>query len=182
MLHTLSLRRHEAVGLGLDDEGVNNWWLTILNDLFPHSPPDARRMWELFKRNYFDSLFPDSLPILETLKRRGVPLGVVSNYGTHLLDLLPKLNIFDYFNFIIVSAIVGVAKPHPRIFEIAIEEAGVPPHQILYVGDNPVDDVQGANQVGIDAVLINRPGREPNTAPRIIGSLLELERIVFPDG
>jgi HAD superfamily hydrolase (TIGR01549 family) len=182
MLHTLSLRRHEAVGLGLDDEGVNNWWLTILNDLFPHSPPDARRMWELFKRNYFDSLFPDSLPILETLKRRGVPLGVVSNYGTHLLDLLPKLNIFDYFNFIIVSAIVGVAKPHPRIFEIAIEEAGVPPHQILYVGDNPVDDVQGANQVGIDAVLINRPGHEPNTAPRIIGSLLELERIVFPDG
>ncbi|MCL4300587.1 MAG: HAD-IA family hydrolase [Anaerolineae bacterium] len=181
MLHTLSLRRHEAVGLGLDDTSVNNWWLTIFNDLFPHSPQVARRMWELFKRNYFDSLFPDSLPILETLKRRDVPLGVVSNYGTHLLDLLPKLNIFDYFDFIIVSAIVGVTKPRPRIFEMAIEEAGVPPSQILYVGDNPVDDVEGANRVGIDAVLINRPGREPNTAARMIESLLEVERIVFPD-
>jgi FMN phosphatase YigB (HAD superfamily) len=95
--------------------------------------------------------------------------------------LLPKLNIFDYFNFIIVSAIVGVTKPHPRIFEMAIEEAGVPPSQILYVGDNPVDDVEGANRVGIDAVLINRPGREPNATPRMIESLLEIERIVFPD-
>jgi HAD superfamily hydrolase (TIGR01549 family) len=182
MLHTLSLRRHEAVGLGLDDDSVNNWWLTIFNDLFPHSPHVARRMWELFKRNYFDSLFPDSLPILENLKTRGVPLGVVSNYGTHLLDLLPKLNIFDYFDFIIVSAIVGVAKPHPRIFEMAIEEAGVPPNQILYVGDNPMDDVEGANRVGIDAVLINRPGREPNTAPWMIENLLEIEQIVFPEG
>ena len=182
MLHTLSLRRHEAIGLGLDDDSVNNWWLTIFNDLFPHSPQVARRMWELFKRNYFDSLFFDSLPILEYLKARGVPLGVVSNYGTHLLDLLPKLNIFDYFDFIIVSAIVGVAKPHPRIFEIAIEEAGVPASQILYVGDNAVDDVAGANQVGIDAVLINRPGREPSTAPRMISSLLEIEALVFPNG
>jgi putative hydrolase of the HAD superfamily len=114
------------------------------------------------------------------LKARGVPLGIVSNYGTHLLDLLPQLNIFDYFNFIIVSAIVGVTKPDPKIFEMAIEEAGVSPDQILYIGDNPVDDVQGANNVGIDALLINRPGREPGTAPLTIKSLLEIEKFVFP--
>ncbi|MCI0529773.1 MAG: HAD-IA family hydrolase, partial [Nitrospira sp.] len=136
MLHTLSLRRHESVGLGLDDGSINNWWLTIFEDLFPKSPAVARRMWELFKVNYFDSLFPDTRPILALLKARGVPMGIISNYGTHLLDLLPKLGIFDYFNFIIVSAIVGVAKPHPRIFEMAIEEAGAPPDQLLYVGDN----------------------------------------------
>lgn len=182
MIHTLSLRRHEAVGLGLDDDSINHWWLTIFNDLFPHSPPVARRMWELFKRNYFDSLFSDSLPILNRLAARGVPLGIVSNYGTHLLDLLPKLNILHYFNFVVVSAIVGVAKPHPRIFEIAIEEAGVPPGQILYVGDNVTDDIEAANRVGIEAVLINRPGREPSTAPLMINDLLEIEALVFPQG
>ncbi len=180
MLHTLSLRRHEAVGLGKDDESVNNWWLTILEELFPQSPETARHMWELFKVNYFDSLFSDTLPILELLRERGVPLGVVSNYGTHLLDLLPKLGIFDYFDFIIVSAIVGVTKPDPKIFEMAIEEAGVPPDQILYIGDNPVDDVQGANNIGIDALLINRPGREPSKAEFTIDSLSEIERFVFP--
>ena len=180
MLHTLSLRRHEAVGLGMDDDSVNNWWLTIFKDLFPQSPETAQRMWELFKVNYFDSLFPDTLPILDMLKTRQVPLGILSNYGTHLLDLLPKLGIFDYFDFIIVSAIVGVTKPDPKIFGMAIEEAGAPPDQILYVGDNPVDDIQGARNVGIDAVLINRPGREPGQAPVMIDSLLEIEKFIFP--
>jgi HAD superfamily hydrolase (TIGR01549 family) len=181
MLHTLSLRRHESIGLGLDDDSINNWWLTIFEDLFPQSPDVARRMWALFKNNYFDSLFPDSRPILERLKRRGVPMGIISNYGTHLLDLLPKLEIFDYFDFIIVSAIVGVAKPHPRIFEIAVEEAGVPPEQLLYVGDNVGDDIEGAMRVGIDAVLINRPGREPSAAPMMIKTLLDVEKLVFPN-
>ncbi len=181
MIHALSLRRHESVGLGLDDDSINYWWLTIFQDLFPHSPAVAHRMWELFKTNYFDSLFPDSLPILNLLKERGVPLGVVSNYGTQLLDLLPKLEIFDYFEFIIVSAIVGVTKPHPKIFRMAIEEAGVPVEQLLYVGDNVTDDVGGANNMGIDAVLINRPGREPSTAPMMVDTLLEIEALVFPD-
>lgn len=182
MLHTLSIRRHEAVGLGTDDDSVNLWWLTIFEDLFPQSPTTARRMWELFKNNYFDSLFSDSLPILNLLKAQGVPLGIVSNYGTHLLDLLPKLEIFDYFDFIIVSAIVGVVKPDPKIFEMAIEEAGAPADQLLYIGDNPADDIEGANNVGIDAVLINRPGREPSSAPLMIDSLLEIEQLVFPNG
>ncbi len=181
MIHTLSLRRHESTGLGLDDDSINYWWLTIFEDLFPHSPDVAKRMWELFKVNYFDSLFPDSIPILERLKALDVPLGIVSNYGMHLLNLLPKLGIFDYFEFIIVSAIVGITKPHPKIFQIAIEEAGVPADQILYIGDNVVDDVEGANNVGIDAVLINRPGREPSTAPLMVDTLLEIEALVFPE-
>lgn len=180
MLHILSQRRHEAVGLGLNDDNVNNWWLTIFEDLFPQHPQAARRMWALFKRNYFDSLFPDTLPILDRLKMQGVPLGIISNYGTHLLDLLPKLKIFDYFDFIIVSAIVGVTKPDPRIFQIGIEEAGVPADRILYIGDNPIDDIQGANNVGLDAILINRPGRQPATAPLMIESLFEIERYIFP--
>ncbi|HRV96820.1 MAG TPA: HAD family hydrolase [Anaerolineae bacterium] len=181
MIHTLSIRRDEVVGIGLDDDSINNWWLTIFDDLFPHNPTAARRMWLLFKDNYFDSHFSDTLPILNRLKARGVPMGIISNYGTHLLDLLPKLELFDYFNFVIVSAIVGVTKPNPRIFEIAIEEAKAAPDQILYVGDNYLDDIVGANNVGMDAVLINRPGRKPATAPVTIDSLLDIEKLVFPN-
>ncbi len=76
---------------------------------------------------------------------------------------------------------VGVAKPQPRIFEIAIEEAGVPPDQILYVGDNPEDDIKGANNMGIDAVLINRPGRKPQRAPLMVDTLWEIEAFVFEE-
>ena len=181
MLRLLSARRDEAVGIGLDDDSINNWWLTIFNELFPEDHNVARRMWMLFKNNYFDSNFPDTVPLLNRLKAKGVPMGIISNYGTHLLDLLPKLELFDYFNFVIVSAIVGVTKPHPRIFEIAIEEAGVPAEQILYVGDNYLDDVVGANNVGMDAVLINRPGRQPSLAPMMIDSLFEVEKLIFPE-
>ena len=70
----------------------------------------------------------------------------------------------------------------PGIFELAIEKAGVPANQILYVGDNVTDDIEGTKNMGIDAILINRPGREPNTAPIVIDSLLEIEQFIFPQG
>jgi HAD superfamily hydrolase (TIGR01549 family) len=180
LLNILSKRRDEAVGVGFADD-LSNWWLTICGDLFPKSPVVARYMWELLKRNYFDSLFPDTLPTLQRLKTRGVPMGIVSNYGPNLLDLLFKLNITPYFDFAIVSTNEGVAKPDPRIFEMGLEAAGVSADQALYVGDNVVDDIEGASNVGIDAVLINRPGREPSTAPMMIDSLLEIEQLVFPE-
>ncbi|MBN1220003.1 MAG: HAD family hydrolase [Anaerolineae bacterium] len=180
MLRTLSARRHEAVGM-VDDNEINNWWRTIFEDLFPDNLPAAWHMWELFKHSYFDSLFPDTLPILTLLKSRGVPMGVVSNYGAHLIYTLYKLNIYDYFEFVIVSSLVGVAKPYQGIFDIALEKAGVPPNRVLYVGDNPTDDIEGTKNVGIDAVLINRPGRTPSTAPVVIDSLLDIQRFVFPE-
>ncbi|MBN1991690.1 MAG: HAD family hydrolase [Anaerolineae bacterium] len=180
MLHTLSARRHEAIGM-VDDNEINNWWRTIFEELFPGNPAAAMHMWELFKHSYFDSLFPDTLPTLRRFQELGVGMGIVSNYGAHLIYTLYKLNIYDYFKFVIVSSLVGVAKPDRGIFEIAIEKAGVPPNRILYVGDNVTDDIDGSHNAGLDAILINRPGRNPSTAPLVIDSLLELERFVFPD-
>lgn len=180
LLRVLSMRRDEIVGIGFDDD-INSWWLTIFDDLFPESPIVARYMWELFKRNYFDSLFPDTLPTLKRLKARRVPMGIISNYGPNLLDLLFKLNIAGYFDFAIVSANERIAKPDPRIFEMGLEAAGVSADQALYVGDNVADDIEGAGNVGLDAVLINRPGREPSTAPMMIDNLLEVEKLVFPE-
>jgi HAD superfamily hydrolase (TIGR01549 family) len=180
MLNTLSTRRNEAAGLGLTDD-INNWWLTIFNDLFPTNADLARGMWELFKCSYFDSLFPDTIPILQRLKARGVPMGIISNYNSDLLDLLLYFDIADYFDFAIVSSNEGVAKPDPRIFQLGLEAAGVEANQVLYIGDNVIDDIQGANNAGIDAVLINRPGRKPSTAPLMINSLLEIEKMLYPN-
>lgn len=179
MLRILSIRRHQAKGMA-DGHEINNWWRSIFDELFPENPPAALHMWELFKHSYFDSLFPDTLSLLRRLQARNVPLGILSNYGEHLIYTLYKLRIYDFFDFIIVSSTVGLAKPDPKIFELAMERAGVPAGQILYVGDNVADDIEGANNVGIDAVLINRPGRQRSTAPMMIDSLLEIEALVFP--
>ena len=107
-------------------------------------------------------------------------MGIISNFGTNLLDLLFRFELVGYFDFAIVSANEGVAKPDPRIFEMGLEAAGVPANQAIYIGDNVADDIEGANKVGMDAVLINRPGRRPSTAPMMIDSLLEIESLVFP--
>jgi putative hydrolase of the HAD superfamily len=93
-----------------------------------------------------------------------------------------KLNIYDYFEFVIVSSLVGVAKPEPGIFQLALDKAGATPDRMLYVGDNVTDDIEGSKKMGIDAVLINRPGRPPNTAPIVIDNLMDIEQILFPEG
>jgi HAD superfamily hydrolase (TIGR01549 family) len=180
MMTILSTRRHEAVGLEFN-QAIEQWWLTIFNELFPNNTNLARGMWELFRCNYFESLFPDTLPALQTLQARGVPLGIISNYGTGLLDLLLQFDLTLYFDFAIVSAHEGLAKPDSRIFEMALQAAGVTANQALYVGDNVTDDIEGANRVGMEAVLIHRPGRPRAAAPLVIESLLELEPLVFPD-
>ena len=179
MLEMLSARRNEAVGLGNDDQ-INDWWRSIFDGLFPNCPHIARAMWELFKCHYFESLFPDTLPALQRLRAYGVPMGIISNYGKSLLDLLIQFQLDPYFEFAIVSANEGVAKPDPKIFELGLAAARISANEALYVGDNLIDDIEGANNVGIDAVLINRPGRQPSTAPLMIDSLLDIEKLVFP--
>ena len=179
MLEMLSARRDEAVGLGNGDQ-INHWWRSIFDELFPKCPSIARAMWELFKCHYFESLFPDTLLALQRLQAYGVPMGIISNYSDTLLDLLIQFELDPYFNFAIVSANEGIAKPDPKIFELGLAAAGVSAGEALYVGDNVIDDIEGANNVGIDAVLINRPGRKPSTAPLMIDSLLDIEKLVFP--
>ena len=179
MLKMLSARRNEAVGMGCSGQ-INDWWRSIFFELFPKCPNIARAMWELFKCHYFESLFPDTLPALQRLQAYGVPMGIISNYSKTLLDLLIQFELDRYFDFAIVSANEGVAKPDPKIFELGLAAAGVSASEALYVGDNVLDDIEGANNVGIDAVLINRPGRQPSTAPLMIDSLLDIEKLVFP--
>jgi HAD superfamily hydrolase (TIGR01549 family) len=179
MLHMLSARRNEAVGMGNGDQ-INEWWRSIFDELFPKCPHMARAMWELFKCHYFESLFPDTLPALQRLHLQGVPMGIISNYSKTLLDLLIQFELYRYFDFAIVSANEGVAKPDPQIFKLGLAAARVSATEALYVGDNVIDDIEGANNVGMDAVLINRPGRQPSTAPLMIDSLLDIEKLVFP--
>jgi putative hydrolase of the HAD superfamily len=71
-------------------------------------------------------------------------------------------------DFVAASARIGYDKPHPGIFEWALEQAGVAPSSALHVGDHLDADVAGARGVGIDAVLVDRRGRyqpPPNDVP-----------------
>lgn len=138
----------------------------------------AAVMYDRLAAGDFTDLFSDVQPVLEALNERAVRMGILSKYGPFLERNFRTLGIHRYFAFFVVSSLLGVEKPDPRIFYRAIDEAGHPPESILYVGDNPDDDVAGAQGVGLDVVLIDRFDRGSGVDCPIIQSLTELLQIV----
>lgn len=96
---------------------------------------------------------------LKQLKELDLRLGVISNYPTLLEDILKRHGIHHYFDFFVVSSVVGLEKPDPAIFELAIQQADCPVDQILYVGDDPDDDLRGARHARLEMILIDRLDR-----------------------
>jgi putative hydrolase of the HAD superfamily len=107
---------------------------------------------------------------LARLKAAGLALGVVSNSEGRVEEALEAAGLRQYFDVVVDSALVGIEKPDPRIFQAALQALGVSPDETLYVGDLYEVDVIGARAAGIEAVLIGTlppPGRECRTAASI---------------
>jgi putative hydrolase of the HAD superfamily len=91
-------------------------------------------------------------PLLETLRDRGLKLGLVSNAfdpGWLLHRDLEQMGIEERLDFSVFSSEVGTRKPHPAIFERALDALGVEPERSLFVGDRLYEDVRGASEVGM---------------------------------
>ncbi len=170
--------RNKAQGLGARGQELSDWWRGLFRLTWPDRPDLADEMLRWLFDGRFDQLFDDVKPTLAGLQARGLRLGVISNFGTHLPGVLANFQLDGCFDFVIVSAAVGVAKPDPRIFAMAVEASGRPPEGLLYVGDHVGDDVEGARAAGVDAVLIDRGDRQPGALCPRIGSLAELLRYV----
>jgi len=172
--------RDSAEGLGANERPLYDWWRDIFVQTWPDRPDLAEEMYRWFRANRFDRTFADVVPALEALRGLGMPLGILSNFGTGLEDLLRDRGLRDYFGFTVVSALVGAAKPDPAIFDHAVTAAGQPRHRLLYVGDHFGDDVAGARAAGLDVVLIDRADRHGDKPCPRIHSLLDLLRYIRP--
>ena len=118
--------------------------------------------------------YPEVLEALQRAQDRGLVQGVVSDWGTDLVPLLHAHEITQYLDFVVASAAVGTAKPHPDIFRFALARADLRPAEVVYVGDSYVSDVLGARAVGIAPVLIDREGKAPAVDCPVVSSLLEV--------
>lgn len=122
-------------------------------------PETARRVWSKVREiPYGLALFDDTLPVLDILKRRKLILGLLSNIGRDVNELGEELGLAPYLDFTVTSREAGSSKPHPPMFLLALERAGVKPDEALHVGDSHLSDVQGARGVGIRPVLLDREG------------------------
>lgn len=105
--------------------------------------------------NILDPQAPDALALL---RRAGLRAAVISNSNGSIRSILDTLGLAEHFEFIFDSAEVGVEKPDPRIFELALAEAALTPAEAVYVGDLYSIDVRGARAAGMRAILLDPGG------------------------
>jgi putative hydrolase of the HAD superfamily len=116
----------------------------------------------------WSKVYDDTVPLLESLRRRGYYLGVISNSIGTMEQQLVRVGLAPHFETILDSAIVGVEKPHPEIFQIALSRAGVAAAEAVFVGDTYPTDIGGARLAGLTGVLIDRVRAYPSAdCPRI---------------
>ncbi|MDD3717039.1 MAG: HAD-IA family hydrolase [Actinomycetota bacterium] len=131
-------------------------------------------LYDTFSRPSNYGAYHDAHDILRELRGRGLRMGLISNFEPWLEDLLRDLEMLDYLEVLVISGKEGYEKPHPRIYELALERAGVSPRQSLHVGDSPISDYDGAREAGMRAVLLDRWGRFPDFAGEVVRDLREL--------
>lgn len=94
--------------------------------------------------------------LLAWCREQGYRLGLVSNWSSDLPGLLDRLGLAPPFDTVVVSALVGMEKPNPRIFLRALHDLGVKASDALHVGDDYYNDGMGAWAIGIDPLLLDR--------------------------
>jgi len=159
------------------------FWASVYRLLLAHlGVPFTEDVADLLYATFTDlaayRLFPDVVPTLQGLRDEGFVLGLVSNFEEWLDRLLESLGVWSFFDVRVISGVEGMEKPDPRIFRLALDRAGVPASESVYVGDSVTFDVEPAAVVGMLAVLLDRRGRHPDHAGPRITSLSELRAVM----
>ena len=114
---------------------------------------------------YADSFFvhpppphPDASSVLQAVKERGYPIGLISNTGmtpgTTFRTYLEQIGILEFFDVLTFSDEVRLAKPAKEIFQCTTDALGISPEQTIHVGDHLKNDVKGAKQAGLKVIWI----------------------------
>ncbi len=111
-------------------------------------------------------------------------LALVTNYYGNIATILGELGIATYFDVVVESAVVGVRKPNPQIFQLAIEALHATPAHILVVGDSVANDIEPAQSLGCQTVWLHPVQGDgdalpPHTPTLTIGNIRELLDILL---
>lgn len=151
-------KKQKLTGLLMDKD----WWREVVTAVFADQTfKDFDAFFDDLYRSFSEParwrIFPDVLPTFATLKERGVLCAVASNWDERLPKLLRDLNLAGHFDYQFISSFVGYAKPDPKFFQHALKMMGLEPEEVLHVGDDALEDIAGAQGVGIKTVLVERP-------------------------
>jgi HAD superfamily hydrolase (TIGR01549 family) len=100
----------------------------------------------------FQEIDSQVIELLQTLKSNGLKLGLISNAAPEEVDAWETTELPDYFDEVIFSYEVRVAKPQKEIYQMACEKLGVTPKESVFVGDGGSDELKGATEAGMVAL------------------------------
>jgi putative hydrolase of the HAD superfamily len=121
------------------------------------------------------SCFDEVPAVLAELREAGYRLAIASNFDSRLHTVSDGIAALEPIDLRMISSEVGCRKPGRVFFEALVAGAGCAAREVLMVGDDLMNDIDGARQAGLDAVFINRRGRPEKGE---IGSLRELRGII----
>jgi putative hydrolase of the HAD superfamily len=128
--------------------------------------------------------FDDAEPTLQALSKH-CEMGLIANQSEDIQELLEKSCLGRFFKVQAISSFVKLKKPDPRIFELALEQAGRPAKDCIMVGDRLDTDICPANTLGMTTIRVTDslfalqvPTRECERATYTVAHLSEIPKIV----
>lgn len=140
----------------------------------------AREIYDEWAACQHFFLYDDVPPVLAELRDRGIRIGLISNTHRSLASFQSHFELTGLISAAVSSSEHGYMKPHPSIFEAALQLVGAAPREALMVGDSVRQDIDGALRVGMRAVLVARSGHALETlhGVPVIRSLRELPGLI----
>lgn len=117
--------------------------------------------------------------VLEALHQRGVKLGIISNFYGNIEILCREFGLRPYLDVILDSASVGVRKPDPQIFQMALNELSLDAEEVAFVGDSFERDMVPAKAVGMKTYwLVGEEEKQPPRPNQVDGILHNLGELL----
>ncbi len=172
VLSEIKERFAKAFGVQEEADEVSGWstnvhreearWRQIVSDVFDDvSSGEAcfQKLWSHFADPRAWAVFDDVAATIRSLADVGYVLGLASNFDARLRGVVAGHPPLEDIAHLFISAEVGWRKPHSQFFRHVCESLGLEAENILFVGDDRTNDLEGATASGMPAVLISRDGR-----------------------
>jgi putative hydrolase of the HAD superfamily len=189
-----AFRKQEEVdrrsGLRTDEGREYARWRAIVAEVLDDLPdPEGcfQELWDHFARPGAWRVDVDAPEALGELARAGWQVGIASNFDARLRPIVRGLPALRPVGPLVISSEVGWRKPAPEFFTAVCRAAGLPPQRIFFVGDDLVNDHEGARMAGLRALFLDPEGMAPlDPAEKVTGLAQVVERLrqetAFPPG
>jgi putative hydrolase of the HAD superfamily len=168
----------DALGnLATNEERELRRWRTIVSRVLDDVTNPAAcfaELYEHFARPDAWRCEPETAHVLAQLRDAGYPIALASNYDHRLHTVIAGLEPLASIKSVIISSEIGWRKPSEHFFAHLAGTLNVPPAAVLYLGDDLVNDFQGAQQAGMQTMLFDPRGRHPELGDARLGKLGEL--------